>query len=298
MLIHVWSSCSDTNNFFGGVVTPSEKLKVCYLWIIGSLNDDGLLWNPWRGLFNIYDSFNYLSSLLDIKTFFKLSGCPWNPFPAQDLEESEQMLHQAQAGGVPALSHRTLEMANWSWPERWREGVGRIIGTQQRKNDIAYSGIQHCKLTPISSILANWRNPTENQPPPRYRKRFRNWSKSKRMRRKRLGMARLRFVSFSSSWGIQIVQCLMPEITGNQHGDPTKWTFVQRHLFMLRSGSLFLFKGGVLRLCSKMPSRNIKSFAHVRFPHHVSYNMYNSYILLIKVHTRQWKCHHYVYICN
>lgn len=153
MLIHVWSSCSDTNNFFGGVVTPSEKLKVCYLWIIGSLNDDGLLWNPWRVLFNIYDSFNYLSSLLDIKTFFKLSGCPWNPFPAQDLEESEQMLHQAQAGGVPALSHRTLEMANWSWPERWREGVGRIIGTQQRKNNIAYSGIQHCKLTPISSII-------------------------------------------------------------------------------------------------------------------------------------------------
>ena len=66
----------------------------------------------------------YLSSLLDITNFFKLSGCLWNLFPAQDLEESEQMLHQAQAGGVPAL--RT---------ERWKRVIevgqrdgGRVLG--------------------------------------------------------------------------------------------------------------------------------------------------------------------------
>ena len=70
----------------------------------------------------------------------------------------------------------------WSSPERWREGVGRIIGTQQRKNNMAYS-------------IANWHQfhllYSCSTRTPRYRKRFRNWSKSKRMRRKRLG-----YVSF------------------------------------------------------------------------------------------------------
>lgn len=69
---------------------------------------------------------NYLSSLLDShQDFLQAIGMSVEPiFPAQDLEESEQMLHQAQAGGVPALSHRTLEIAI---EVRQRDG-GRVLG--------------------------------------------------------------------------------------------------------------------------------------------------------------------------
>ena len=187
--------------------------------------------------------------------FLQAIGMSVGPFPGSGSRRERADASPSAGWWGSSTSHRTLE-------------TGTVIEVGQRDGATKkINRVQHCKLTTISSIynciyihhiVAIPVHVCFHQRPPRYRKRFRNWSKSKRMRRKRL--------LFCFFFSLRRVWCQKSE-------EPSKLKFYASALIhvIYVLDLCFVQRWSPASMQWNAFSHKHPSFAHVRFPHHVGW---------------------------